>query len=38
MVNHHETYLELDPFLSPVQPSNPWLTDDATFMELNEPM
>ncbi|XP_043211180.1 regulator of G-protein signaling 9-like, partial [Amphibalanus amphitrite] len=38
MLSHHDTYLELDPFLSPVQPSNPWLTDDPTFMELNEPL
>jgi len=38
MITHHETYLELDPLMSPVQPSNPWLTDDPTFMELNEPL
>ncbi|XP_037069583.1 regulator of G-protein signaling 7-like, partial [Pollicipes pollicipes] len=38
MVSHYETYLVLDPFLSAVQPSNPWLTDDPTFMELNEPL
>ncbi|KAG9343719.1 hypothetical protein JZ751_013097 [Albula glossodonta] len=31
------TYKTHDPFLAPVVPSNPWLTDDITYWELNLP-
>ncbi|XP_078515602.1 regulator of G-protein signaling 6 isoform X2 [Lissotriton helveticus] len=29
-----EQYLEFDPFLSPADPSNPWITDDTTLWDL----
>ncbi|KAJ0060656.1 hypothetical protein NL108_016836 [Boleophthalmus pectinirostris] len=37
LVKHCSTYLSHDPFLSRCLPSNPWLTDDATYWTLNMP-
>ncbi|XP_046398167.1 uncharacterized protein LOC124164972 [Ischnura elegans] len=33
-----ETYAEYDPFLTPPQPSNPWLSDDVQYWTLNAPV
>lgn len=30
-----ETYAEYDPFLTTPHPSNPWITDDVAFWQLN---
>ncbi|XP_065346702.1 regulator of G-protein signaling 7 isoform X1 [Cloeon dipterum] len=35
LVQCANTYLEYDPFLTPVQPSNPWHSDDPTFWQIN---
>lgn len=35
---HFETYMEYDPMIAPSQPSNPWMTDDQTFWQLNSPL
>ncbi|XP_058800404.1 regulator of G-protein signaling 9 isoform X2 [Phymastichus coffea] len=32
---HFETYMEYDPMMAQPQPSNPWITDDQTFWQLN---
>ncbi|CAD7674627.1 unnamed protein product [Nyctereutes procyonoides] len=34
LLSYTEQYLEYDPFLVPPDPSNPWLSDDTTFWEL----
>ncbi|XP_031792440.1 regulator of G-protein signaling 7 isoform X17 [Piliocolobus tephrosceles] len=34
LLGYTEQYLEYDPFLLPPDPSNPWLSDDTTFWEL----
>uniref|UniRef100_A0A8I5KV90 Regulator of G protein signaling 7 n=1 Tax=Homo sapiens TaxID=9606 RepID=A0A8I5KV90_HUMAN len=34
LLSYTEQYLEYDPFLLPPDPSNPWLSDDTTFWEL----
>ncbi|XP_051155058.1 uncharacterized protein LOC127277749 isoform X3 [Leptopilina boulardi] len=36
--SHYETYAEYDSMISPPQPSNPWITDDQTFWQLNSPL
>ncbi|XP_067320890.1 regulator of G-protein signaling 7 isoform X2 [Anolis sagrei] len=33
LLTYTEQYVEYDPFLVPPDPSNPWLSDDATFWE-----
>ncbi|XP_025414340.1 regulator of G-protein signaling 11 isoform X2 [Sipha flava] len=38
LVSFGETYHEYDPLLTGAQPSNPWVTDDATFWTFNCPM
>jgi hypothetical protein len=38
LIQHCETYTEYDPFSSGAQPSNPWITEDQTFWELNSPL
>ncbi|XP_047115319.1 regulator of G-protein signaling 11, partial [Schistocerca piceifrons] len=38
LVQHCTTYVEYDPLLSGVQPSNPWTTDDPAFWLLNSPL
>ncbi|XP_063983628.1 uncharacterized protein LOC135165834 isoform X2 [Diachasmimorpha longicaudata] len=35
---HYETYTEYDPLIVPPQPSNPWMTDDQSFWQLNSPL
>nr|XP_015818303.2 regulator of G-protein signaling 9 isoform X1 [Nothobranchius furzeri] len=35
LVKHCATYIGHDPFLSACLPSNPWLTDDTTYWNLN---
>ncbi|XP_061913235.1 regulator of G-protein signaling 9-like [Entelurus aequoreus] len=37
LVKYCATYKSHDPFLSKCLPSNPWLTDDATYWTLNMP-
>nr|KAF6399996.1 regulator of G protein signaling 7 [Molossus molossus] len=34
LLSYTEQYLEYDPFFVPPDPSNPWLSDDTTFWEL----
>lgn len=34
LLGYTEQYVEYDPFLTPPDPSNPWITDDATLWEL----
>lgn len=38
LVQHCETYAEYDPFISGAQPSNPWISEDQTFWEINSPL
>lgn len=38
LVSFGETYHEYDPILTGAQPSNPWVSDDATFWTFNCPM
>lgn len=35
---HFKTYMEYDPMIVPPQPSNPWITDDHIFWQLNSPL
>uniref|UniRef100_A0A8B9JFS0 Regulator of G-protein signaling 9 n=1 Tax=Astyanax mexicanus TaxID=7994 RepID=A0A8B9JFS0_ASTMX len=35
LVKYSTTYKQHDPFLYPCLPSNPWLTDDVTYWQLN---
>uniref|UniRef100_T1GLM2 DEP domain-containing protein n=1 Tax=Megaselia scalaris TaxID=36166 RepID=T1GLM2_MEGSC len=35
LVTYSETFAEFDFFLHPVLPSNPWVTEDLTFWQLN---
>uniref|UniRef100_A0A1A9W2X3 RGS domain-containing protein n=1 Tax=Glossina brevipalpis TaxID=37001 RepID=A0A1A9W2X3_9MUSC len=35
LVAYSETFIEYDFFLQPVLPSNPWVTEDVTFWQLN---
>ncbi|XP_066588507.1 regulator of G-protein signaling 7 isoform X2 [Prorops nasuta] len=35
---YFETYMEYDPMFIQPQPSNPWITDDQTFWQLNSPL
>lgn len=34
LLGYTEQYVEYDPFLTPPDPSNPWITDDTTLWEL----
>ncbi|KAL2723947.1 uncharacterized protein V1478_008460 [Vespula squamosa] len=36
--SYFETYVEYDPMFVHPQPSNPWITDDNTFWQLNSPV
>ncbi|KDR13220.1 regulator of G-protein signaling 9 isoform X2 [Zootermopsis nevadensis] len=38
LIQHCETYTEYDPLISGAQPSNPWISEDPTFWELNGPL
>ncbi|XP_068110202.1 regulator of G-protein signaling 6 isoform X3 [Hyperolius riggenbachi] len=33
-IAYSEQYTEYDPFLTPADPSNPWISDDSTFWDL----
>uniref|UniRef100_A0AAY5EJF6 RGS domain-containing protein n=1 Tax=Electrophorus electricus TaxID=8005 RepID=A0AAY5EJF6_ELEEL len=37
LVKYTTTYKQHDPILYPCLPSNPWLTDDVTYWDLNKP-
>lgn len=37
LVQYYETYAEFDPLMTPVQPSNPWVSEDTTFWQYNAP-
>ncbi|XP_067894271.1 regulator of G-protein signaling 6 [Heterodontus francisci] len=34
LVSYAEQYLEYDPLLTPQDPSNPWISDDSTFWDM----
>ncbi|XP_076750633.1 regulator of G-protein signaling 11 isoform X2 [Xylocopa sonorina] len=36
--SYFETYVEYDPMFVQPQPSNPWITDDQIFWQLNSPL
>ncbi|KOC64626.1 Regulator of G-protein signaling 7 [Habropoda laboriosa] len=36
--SYFETYMEYDPMFIQPQPSNPWITDDQTYWQLNSPL
>ncbi|XP_026298228.1 uncharacterized protein LOC725485 isoform X5 [Apis mellifera] len=36
--SYYETYVDYDPMFVQPQPSNPWITDDQTFWQLNSPL
>jgi regulator of G-protein signaling len=38
LIQHCETYTDYDPFTSGAQPSNPWISEDCTFWDLNNPL
>lgn len=33
-MSYTEQYLEYDPFVTPLEPSNPWTSDDPSFWDL----
>ncbi|GLV35945.1 uncharacterized protein CBL_09837 [Carabus blaptoides fortunei] len=38
MVQYVETYAEYDPLITGTQPSNPWVSEDLTYWQLNNPL
>ncbi|CAO1386043.1 unnamed protein product [Diamesa serratosioi] len=38
LVAYFETFSEYDPLMLPALPSNPWVTEDITFWQLNSPV
>ncbi|XP_044753943.1 regulator of G-protein signaling 7 isoform X2 [Coccinella septempunctata] len=38
MIQYVETYAEYDALITPAQPSNPWVSEDLTFWQLNSPL
>uniref|UniRef100_A0A8C4R2A6 Regulator of G protein signaling 7 n=1 Tax=Eptatretus burgeri TaxID=7764 RepID=A0A8C4R2A6_EPTBU len=34
LISHSEQYADYDPFLTPPEPSNPWLSEDSAFWDL----
>ncbi|XP_041929015.1 regulator of G-protein signaling 6-like isoform X1 [Alosa sapidissima] len=34
LLSYTEQFLEYDPFVTPLEPSNPWVSDDTTFWDL----
>lgn len=34
LMTYTEQFMEYDPFVSAVEPSNPWISDDTTFWDL----
>uniref|UniRef100_A0A182XY08 Uncharacterized protein n=1 Tax=Anopheles stephensi TaxID=30069 RepID=A0A182XY08_ANOST len=38
LVVYYETFSEYDPMMQPPLPSNPWVTEDVSFWQLNNPV
>ena len=38
LLDYTDTFVDYDPLLVGVGPSNPWMTDDLSFWEINKPM
>lgn len=38
MATYVETYQEYDPLMTGVQPSNPWISEDLTYWQINAPL
>nr|CAD7406041.1 unnamed protein product [Timema cristinae] len=38
LLEHCETYIEYDPFLTGLQPSSPWISEDPIYWQLNSPL
>ncbi|CAH2073581.1 unnamed protein product, partial [Iphiclides podalirius] len=38
LVAYSETFAPYDPWLTPPQPSNPWISDDTLFWQINSPL
>lgn len=38
LVAYAETFAPYDPWLTPPQPSNPWVSDDTLFWQINSPL
>ncbi|XP_058176304.1 regulator of G-protein signaling 9-like [Anopheles ziemanni] len=38
LASYYETFSEYDPMMQPPLPSNPWVTEDVSFWQLNNPV
>lgn len=38
LLAYSETFAPYDPWLTPPQPSNPWISDDTVFWQINNPL
>ena len=38
LIDYTDIFLEYDPVLNPVIPSNPWVADEATYWQINQPL
>ena len=38
LIDYTETFVDFDPILCGVLPSNPWITDDQTYWLHNQPL
>ena len=38
LLEYTDTFVDWDPLLVGVGPSNPWMTDDQSYWEINKPM
>ena len=38
LLEYTDTFVEWDPLLLGCGPSNPWMSDDTTYWEINKPM
>lgn len=34
LIAYTEQYVEYDPFITPAEPSNPWISDDAALWDI----
>lgn len=34
LIAYTEQYVEYDPFITPAEPSNPWISDDITLWDI----
>lgn len=34
LVSYTEQFLEYDPFVAAIEPSNPWISDDTSFWDM----